>query len=149
VSRSVLCSDYCFHIPFHMKIRETAYTHLLVAGITRLISRLATGWTVWVSYPNRDRRLFLLQNHLDWLWGPPSFLLDGYFLFSLLFSFFLFPFCLSLFLFFLSPGVEQWCVMAITYCPPAPRIRMSGVTPLLPLYAFVACLWTTVHLTLP
>ena len=109
MSRCVLCSDYCLHIPFHIKIPETAYTHLLVATITWLISHLATGSTVWVSYPNRDRRFSLLQNHLDWLWGPPSFLFDGYFRFFLpfLISFSSLPPSLSLSLFFFSPGFKQ------------------------------------------
>ena len=58
--------------------------------------------------------------------------------------FFLF-FFLCLFFYFSSPqGSSRWCMMAITHCHPVPRIRMYGVIPLFPLYAFMACSWTTV-----
>jgi len=27
---------------------------------------------------SRDKRIYLLQNHPDWFWGPPCLLLNGY-----------------------------------------------------------------------
>jgi len=29
------------------------------------------------SNPGMDKRCFLLQEHPDWLWGPPEFFPDG------------------------------------------------------------------------
>jgi hypothetical protein len=114
-----------------IKVLETAYTHFPVAGITRLIFHLAIGWTVWVSYPNRNKRFSFLQNYPIWLWlwVPPSFLFVGYQVPS-------------------PMGQADGAWWLISHCHPAPRMRMSGVVPLLPLYAFKACSWTTVPISL-
>ena len=42
------------------------------------LQRIGTGWMVWCSNPGRDKRLSLLQNRPDRLWGSPSLLLNGY-----------------------------------------------------------------------
>jgi hypothetical protein len=33
---------------------------------------------VWVWNPGKDKRFSLLQNFLDWLWGPTSLLFNEY-----------------------------------------------------------------------
>jgi hypothetical protein len=43
-----------------------------------LVERLVTGWTVRGSNLGRSKKVFLLQNPPDLLWGPPSLLFREY-----------------------------------------------------------------------
>ena len=36
------------------------------------------GWTILGLNHGRGKRFFFPSNHVDWLWGPPSFLFSGY-----------------------------------------------------------------------
>jgi len=45
------------------------------AGIVKTVHRLATSWTVWGSNHGGGE---IFHSHLDWPWGPPSLLYNGY-----------------------------------------------------------------------
>jgi hypothetical protein len=80
-------------------------------------------WDSIVTIAKR-KRLISSAKHLDWMWGKPSLLSNGYW---------------GLFL----RRESGWGVTLTTNLHLAPRLRMRGVTPTLPLYALIACTGTT------
>jgi len=58
--------------------------------------------------------VFFLSLHTDWLWGPPSLLLNGYWM--------------------LFPQGSGWSVKLTTHLHLAQRLRTSGAIPPLPMY---------------
>ena len=88
------------------------------------ITLFSVGGTVRVSNPGRGRVFFSPSKRPNWLWGTPSLLLN--------------PYGGSL------PGVNgevptNLCLVL--------RLRMNGVTRLLPLYAFMTCTGKTLSFT--
>ena len=85
--------------------------------------RLGTGWTDGVSNPGRRNKCFSPPKRPYWLWGHPASYYNG-------------------------TGVNSReksgrGVMTTTHLHLAPRMRMSGAIPVLQLYAFMACIKTT------
>jgi hypothetical protein len=78
------------------------------------------------SIPGRGMRFFLLQQHPDQLWAPPSLQFNGQ---------------QGLFL----QELSGWDMKLTTYLHLEPWLRMHGAIPLFPPYSFMTCIGT--HLT--
>jgi len=80
------------------------------------------GWTVWGSNFGRCKRFCFSPKHPDRFWGPPA-----------------------------TQSMGATIISLTTHLHPVPRLRISGVNPLLPLYAFLVwagknvplCIWYT------
>jgi len=59
---------------YRVYINNLFYTGLVIM-MELLAVRLATGWTVWGSNPSGGE---IFCTCLDWPWGPPSLLYNGY-----------------------------------------------------------------------
>ena len=113
-----------------VRMQQTTVEHCLHSVNVGTVHRRKYVKWVWISwnticFQNNHVKLleFVFRTRTDWFWGPSSLLCSRCWEYS------------------------SWDMTSTTHLYLLPRMSMSGATTLLPLYAFLPCLMTTIFRT--